>query len=54
MASDLHSRGNAVFVVTTITFVLASVFVVARLMSRFAVVRKSTWDDYFMIAAWVS
>lgn len=49
-----HSRGEAVFVVTTTTFVLASVFVAARLISRFAILRSQTADDWFMIVAWVS
>jgi hypothetical protein len=49
-----HSRGEAVFVVTTTTFVLASVFVAARLVSRFAILRSRTADDWFMIGAWVS
>jgi hypothetical protein len=49
-----HSRGEAVFVVTTTTFVLASVFVAARLVSRFAILKSQTLDDWFMIIAWVS
>jgi hypothetical protein len=49
-----HSRGQVVFVVTTATFVLASCFVAARLVSRFAILRSRTADDWFMIVAWVS
>ncbi len=49
-----HSHGEAVFVVTTTTFVLASVFVAARLVSRFAILRSRTADDWFMVVAWVS
>jgi hypothetical protein len=49
-----HSRGEAVFVVTTTTFVLASVFVAARLVSRFAILRSQTTDDWVMVVAWVS
>lgn len=49
-----HSRGEAVLVVTTTTFVLASLFVAARLISRFAILRSRTADDWFMIVAWVS
>ncbi len=51
--STYDSHGKAVFVVTTTTFVLASVFVLARLLSRFAVLRIRTLDDWFMILAWV-
>jgi hypothetical protein len=50
--SGHHSRGQAVFIVTTTTFVLASIFVAARLVSRFGIVRNRTWDDWFMILAW--
>lgn len=48
------SRGGVVFVVTTTTFVLASLFVAARLISRFAILRSRTADDWFMVVAWVS
>jgi len=48
------SRGEVVLVVTTTTFVLASLFVAARLISRFAILRSRTADDWFMIIAWVS
>jgi hypothetical protein len=52
--SGRDSRGKAVFIVTTTTFVLASVFVAARLVSRFGVLKSRTADDWFMILAWVS
>jgi hypothetical protein len=51
---QLHSRSNTVFVVTTVTIILSSVFVAARLVSRFAIVKSKTWDDWFIIIAWVS
>ncbi len=51
--SGYDSHGKAVLVVTTTTFILASVFVLARLVSRFAVLRSRTLDDWFMIVAWV-
>ena len=47
-----QSRGHVVFIVTTTTFALATVFVIARLISRFAIVRNRTWDDWVMILAW--
>ncbi|CZR60673.1 related to L-fucose permease [Phialocephala subalpina] len=47
-----HSRGETVFIVTTTTFVLATVFVVSRLISRFGILRSRTPDDYVMILAW--
>jgi hypothetical protein len=52
MSISTNGHGPTVFVVTTTTFVLASVFVFARLISRFAIVRNRTWDDWFMIIAW--
>ena len=52
--SSPGSRGKVVFIVTTVTFVLASIFVAARLVSRFGIVRNRTADDWFMILAWVS
>ncbi|QSZ36882.1 hypothetical protein DSL72_006765 [Monilinia vaccinii-corymbosi] len=49
---SFHPRSNAVFVVTTITFIITSTFVVARLVSRFAILKLRTWDDWSMIIAW--
>lgn len=50
----LPSRGRSAFVVTTTTFVLATVFVAARLISRFGVLKSRTADDWVIILAWVS
>ncbi|KAI0015180.1 major facilitator superfamily domain-containing protein [Xylariomycetidae sp. FL0641] len=50
---DLPDRGPAVFAVTTATLALATVFVAARLACRFAIVRHVSWDDHFIIVAWV-
>jgi preprotein translocase subunit SecG len=52
--SELHGRGKAAFIVTTTTFILATLFVVARLISRFGILRRKTADDWIMILAWVS
>jgi hypothetical protein len=52
--ADNSSRSEVVLVVTTTTFVLASVFVTARLISRFGILKSRTADDWFMIVAWVS
>ncbi|KAI1081117.1 MFS general substrate transporter [Whalleya microplaca] len=46
-------RGPSVFAVTTTTLVLSSCFVAARLVCRFGIVRKVSWDDYLIVAAWV-
>lgn len=53
-ANSFPDRGQAVMAVTTTTLVIASLFVAARLVSRIAIVRNVTWDDYFIILAWVS
>ncbi|KAE9365589.1 MFS general substrate transporter [Stipitochalara longipes BDJ] len=42
-----------VLVVTTATLVIATVFTTARLVSRLVIVRKITWDDYFIVFGWV-
>lgn len=48
-----NDRGETVLIVTTTTFVLASVFVIARLVSRFGIIKHKTWDDWFIILSWV-
>lgn len=50
---QVPDRGPAVFTVTTITLVLASVFVGARIICRRFVVHNMTWDDKVMILAWL-
>jgi hypothetical protein len=52
--SGRPTRGKGVFIGVTVTFILASIFVVARLVSRFGIVKYRDWDDYFIILAWVS
>ncbi|KAK0386746.1 hypothetical protein NLU13_6582 [Sarocladium strictum] len=47
------NRGPAVFAVTTATLVLASVFVAARLVCRYFIVRNISWDDRVMFLAWL-
>lgn len=39
--------------VTTAMIACATVFVFFRMVSRIGIVRKVSWDDYFMILAWV-
>ncbi|KAI1308612.1 fucose permease [Xylaria venustula] len=52
-AHDYPDRGPVVFAVTTGTLVLATVFVAARLACRKFIVRQVSWDDYFIVIAWV-
>jgi hypothetical protein len=48
------SRSRPLFVGVTLTFILASLFVAARLVSRFGIVKHRGWDDYLIVLAWVS
>ncbi|KAF4636596.1 hypothetical protein G7Y89_g1482 [Cudoniella acicularis] len=51
--SGFPSRGKSVCIVTTSTFVLTTVFVVSRLVSRFGILKSRTAaDDWFIILAW--
>jgi hypothetical protein len=51
--TDPHTRGPAVLIVTVIMMVLATTFVVLRMVSRIGIVKRVTLDDYFMMLAWV-
>ncbi|KAK3351944.1 major facilitator superfamily domain-containing protein [Neurospora tetraspora] len=46
-------RGPAVFVVTTVTICLATLFVAGRMVSRIGIVRRVGWDDYIIVFAWL-
>lgn len=50
---DFPTRGPAVLAVTAASLAICTVFVVLRLTSRFAIVKKPGWDDYTMILAWI-
>ncbi|KAI9152041.1 L-fucose-proton symporter [Paramyrothecium foliicola] len=47
------NRGPAVFAVSVATLVLASVFVAARMVCRYFIVKKLSWDDKVMALAWL-
>ena len=49
----MDDRRPEVLVVSIIFFVIATVFVVFRFVSRIFVVRKVGIHDYFMLLAWV-
>ncbi|TVY38746.1 L-fucose-proton symporter [Lachnellula occidentalis] len=49
----LYGRGKATFIVTTSTFIFATLFVVARIISRFGILRHRTTDDWLVILAWM-
>ncbi|KKA29028.1 hypothetical protein TD95_004044 [Thielaviopsis punctulata] len=49
----IPDRGPSVFIVTTTTTAVASVFVFSRLYCRRFIVRLVTVDDWYLIAAWV-
>lgn len=46
-------RREAVQVATTVTIVIAFVFVALRMISRTFITRHTTWDDYMMVLAWI-
>jgi len=50
---DLKGRSPAVLAVTITMCCLSSVFVLFRMISRAAIVKKVSWDDYFMGVAWI-
>ncbi|KAI1806828.1 MFS general substrate transporter [Daldinia bambusicola] len=52
-SGSFPNRGPAVFAVTIATLVLTSCIVAARLFCRIRIVRSVTWDDYFIVIAWV-
>lgn len=52
-ASSKETHSEGALVVTTATFALATVFVVARLASRFWIVKNKTLDDWFIVLAWL-
>ncbi|KAJ6789406.1 hypothetical protein PWT90_03636 [Aphanocladium album] len=52
-AKHVPNRGPAVFAVTISTLAIASVFVFARMVCRFLIVKKVTWGDNFMMLAWL-
>jgi hypothetical protein len=53
MATDHASRGPLVLAVTAATLACCTVFTLFRLISRFGIVKKPMWDDYFIILAWL-
>jgi hypothetical protein len=54
LGGHVPDRHQSVLVVTVTTLVIATIFVAARLVSRLLIVRKITWDDYFIVFGWVS
>lgn len=51
--SSLSDRSPQVFAATTITLVLAGVFVILRIISRAFIVKKLKWDDYTIVIAFL-
>ncbi|KAI9801270.1 MAG: hypothetical protein M1833_002840 [Piccolia ochrophora] len=49
---DVDSRGPAVLAVTVTTIAISTFFTLLRMVSRIAIVRKVSWDDYFLVLAW--
>jgi hypothetical protein len=54
LGDGIPDRRQSVLVVTSATLGIATIFIAARLVSRLVIVRKVTWDDYFIVFGWVS
>ncbi|PON26113.1 hypothetical protein TGAM01_v205057 [Trichoderma gamsii] len=50
---SMANRGPAVLAVTAATLVLASIFVFARMVSRYFIVKRFTWDDRIILLSWL-
>jgi hypothetical protein len=50
----LDSRSGVVFAVSLFSVIASFLFVILRMISKVAILRKTSWDDYFVILAWVS
>lgn len=50
---DFRGRSEAVLAVTIIIISLASIFVFFRVLSRTTIVKRVSYDDYFMVLAWM-
>lgn len=48
-----QNRGPAVLTVTIVFLCVSTAFVVLRLISRAGILKRVSWDDYFIVAAWV-
>ncbi|GFZ44322.1 LOW QUALITY PROTEIN: hypothetical protein JCM24511_02044 [Saitozyma sp. JCM 24511] len=49
----LNDRGPTVFVVTLVIIIVATVFIVLRLISKWGVSRRANADDYVVLVGWV-
>ena len=52
-AQASQDRGPIVLTITIVLLIASTVFVALRLVSRIGVVKKVTWDDHFIVLAWV-
>jgi hypothetical protein len=50
----LDSRSGVVFAVSLFSVIASFLFVILRMISKVAILRKTSWDDSFVILAWVS
>jgi hypothetical protein len=53
MSVPMNGRSSAVFTVTLVLIVCATVFVILRLISKWGITRKATGDDWAIVVAWV-
>lgn len=50
--AKLPNRGPAVELVALTTLGIATLFVVARLVTRLGIAKRSTWDDLMIVVGW--
>ncbi|KAH8775178.1 major facilitator superfamily domain-containing protein [Hyaloscypha finlandica] len=48
----LVSRSGVVFAVSLFSVIASFLFVILRMISKLGILRKTSWDDYFVILAW--
>jgi hypothetical protein len=53
VGNHVPDRRESVLVGSSTTLAIATVFIAARLVSRVLIVRRTAWDDYFIVVAWV-
>ncbi|USW58583.1 Putative major facilitator superfamily, MFS transporter superfamily [Septoria linicola] len=49
---NIYGRSETTLAVTISMLLVCTIFVGFRMLSRVAIVKKITWDDYFMLLAW--
>ena len=51
--SPQGSRSEVVYITTLASVILSFIFIILRLISRAVILKKTSWDDYLIVLAWV-